>query len=283
MQSGASKNFQISTDISFDDVMEYTRLSITLEDFSTIQSNLTDIVEAGLLSEDFPKAATMSLADLELIFEILESPIEKMHYLQRRKIIQDKWRYLADERDILGLYLDTGLNIASLDKGENSVLAVGMSKKIDDYFQAKEKQINIRKPRRRLTKWFSDMRDRLASIRPERWTEAALMLLDVAFEDQKNIESHFSKISRARTKDRKNQNTTAAYPPDWRKTGFACVAYFEDERDHRHNMMSNAANGVFENSRAERCLVIGRNLSRPKNYPYETLGVFDRPEEQVGH
>ena len=126
-----------------------------------------------------PMAVTMSLADLEFVFELLDSPIEKMHYLQRRSAIQQSVRYLADELDLLGLYLDTGLELGEFERGEKVLIASGMSKKVDDFFECKAEGIDTIKPKRHLAAWFAETRDRLAERAPPRWTEAASMLLDI--------------------------------------------------------------------------------------------------------
>lgn len=280
-QSGAH-GFEFHADLNLPAIKETSRLSVTLEDFSTIQSNLSGLEGTGLVPDGFPKAVTISLSDLQVIFDILENPVERMHYLQRRKTIQENWEYHADELDLLGLYLSTGFDIGEFEEGKNSLMALGMSAVVDDYFQARDHDIDIRKPQRVMTPWFRAIRDRLAGRKPSGWSMAALALLDLGFQDQQKLEEHFSSVCRSMRRARKpiesRQNTTAAYPQPWRKTGMACVAFYEDEREDRHNMMQNASLGVFENSAADHCLVIARDVDG-LDYPYTSLAVFDRPEE----
>lgn len=281
-QSGERGKFEIEADLDLATVNEITRLSVTLEDFSTIQSNLKAVDGTGLLESGFPMAVTMSLADLQSVFDILESPIEKIHYLQRRKEIQEQVNYQADELDLLGLYIDTGFDLGEAEKGDINLVSFGMSEKIDEYFQARDQGIEGAKPRRRMTKWFGDIRNKIASRKPERWTEAALMLLNLRYEDQQRIEEHFDGLRRSLLKHRPNehdkQNTTAVTPPNWRKIGFACVALYEDEFDDRHAIMEGSALNVFQMSHAERCLVIACDV-KGEMYPYGTLIVTDRPSD----
>jgi len=282
MQHGNAHEFELQADFDVSAIREIGRLSITLEDFSTIQSNLKGIEGAGLVPDNFPKAVTISLSDLQVVFEILENPVERMHYLQRRKAIQESWEYYADELDLLGLYLSTGLDIGDLEEGKNRLMACGMSEAVDAYFQAQDHDIDARKPQRMMTPWFRAIRDRLASRKPSGWSMAALALLDLGFQDQQKLEEHFDSICRSMRRARKpidyRQNTTAAYPQPWRKTGMACVAFYEDEREERHNMMQNSSIGIFKNSAAAHCLVIARDVDG-LDYPYTSLMVFDRPTE----
>ena len=280
-KSGVEKdNLEIDFDVSR--IQRIVRLSITLEDFSTIQSNLREIVDSGIFGHDLPIAVAMSLADLQSVFHILESPIEKMHYLLRREEIQNSVKYLADELDLLGLYLRTGFSLGEFEQGQAQLISVGMSSDIDEYFQALDQGIEREKPRRKLTKWFSDIEYRLSGRKPPRWTEAALMVLDTGFDDQKKLEAQFGRICRSLRKRRPSKgeiiNTIGVFPPAWRRTGLACVAFYEDERSKRHAIMESGSMHVFRNSHAERCLVIACDVNGD-NYPYATLGVFDRPSE----
>lgn len=281
-QQDLSIDLRMSIDLDLSQITNFSRISVSLEDFSTIQSNLKDIESAGLAPKGLPLAVSMSLSDLKVVFEILETPVERMHYLARRKQIQERWEYFADELDLLGLYLATGLDIGELEAGETKLTAVGMSAKIDAYYAALDQDITTEKPKRRMTPWFAAIRDRLASRTPPKWSTAALALLDIGLEDQMSLEAHFAKVCKSMKSNRKteiqHQNTTAAYPEVWRKMGLAVVAFYEDERSERHKIMENAAIGIFKNSSAEQCLVIVQDLDR-KDHPYTSLMVFDRPDD----
>ncbi|KJC55509.1 hypothetical protein UB31_00585 [Bradyrhizobium sp. LTSP849] len=281
-QKGEPQAFELGVNIDLAAVKEFHRLSVTLEDFSTIQSNLKAIEGTGLIADDFPKALTISLSDLKVVFEILDNPVERMHYLQRRKSIQESWEYLADELDLLGLYVGTGLIGVDFEAGKNRLMAIGMSQKIDAYFEALDQKIETPKPARRMTNWFRAIRDRLANRKPPGWTEAALALLDLGYDDQLKFESHFKSVCRGLKRKRQDihvrQNTTVEYPPIWRKVGFACAAFYEDERAKRHNIMDNASVSFFEKSTANACLVMAQDVEGA-DYPYTTLVVYYRPDE----
>lgn len=274
----------LKSKIDLSAVREITRLSVTLEDFASIQSNLKDVSRAGLVPDDSAMAVTMSLSDLQSIFEILDNPVERMFYLKRRKELQETGMYVADELDLLGLYLGTGLDLDPVESSEVHLTAIGMSEKVDEYFQARDQGYDPPKPVRRMTPWFAAMRDRLAEKRPPRWTEAALVLLGVPYEMQCEVAANFERVKRnvlAVSEDASDiENTVIVIPPKSRDIGLACVALRDSERDRRHVVMQGGSTGVFLNSKASRCLVIGCD-ARGLIFPYASLVVFDRASASV--
>lgn len=282
MTRGEGGNFRIFSNIDFSSIKHISTLSITLDDFATIQSNLQPLCDAGLIGLNAPLSVSMSLADLQSIFHILESDVERMHYLTRREELQHTLSYLADELDLLGVYLQTGFDLGEAEAGHVGIVSVGMSETIDHYFQLLDQGLPASKPKRKMTPWFQDMKDRLSAVRPRGWTEAASMLMSVGIDDQKGIERHFTRVRNALKKVPPSTpgklNTTAVIPPAWRKHGLAFVAFHEAERQDRHAIMENSSLLVFEQSNAEQCLVVACDLNG-LDYPYSTLGVFERPAD----
>ena len=88
------------------------RVSVCLEDFGPIQSSLNQLKETGWLPEDFIPVPTMSLADFEVVFDIIEHPVQILHYLMKRELIDSSVNYLGHEIDLLGFYLRTWLDLS---------------------------------------------------------------------------------------------------------------------------------------------------------------------------
>ena len=65
-------------------IRRVVRVSVCLEDFGLIRSSLKEFEDAGWLPEDFSPCPTMTLADLETVFDILANPVQILHYLIRR-------------------------------------------------------------------------------------------------------------------------------------------------------------------------------------------------------
>lgn len=285
LRSGDEVDEGILDQLPFDikKVQKVVRLSVTLEDFATVQSNVTGLKSTGWLEEDFLAAPTMTLADLEIVLDILGSTPEKIHYLVRRSELEEHITYEGDELDLLGLYLDTAFNLGEGEFAGHRWVVVQMSQKIDDYYIAKDQGIARRKPALRSTQWWSDIQNRIERRRPDRWSEAAVMLLNVSFEDQKTAQKLFKKIVKNVKKNWRrpgHRNSIIIEPPKWRTDAFALMAFRERQKEERYVFMENIASQAFSNSHAERCLIIGVNIDKDQ-YPYSILGVYDRPQENA--
>ncbi|RJR35118.1 MAG: hypothetical protein C4576_25515 [Desulfobacteraceae bacterium] len=272
----------ILSDLPFDiaKIHKILRLSITLDDFATIQSNVRSLSSTGWLPDDFVPAPTILISDLEIIFEILDSTPEKLHYLIRRSEHERDLEYLGDELDLLGLYLETGFNLGGIEYSGNKMVLVKMSKPIDEYYIALDQGIRRKKPKLKSTKWWKDIFSHLERRDVQRWSEISVMLLNIPFDDQVQAKIKFNSVIRnvkRKWREEGHINSVAIYPPDGRDS-VSLLAFREQNKDRRYEFMTNLASRTFEESKASRCIVIGVNIDK-SDYPYSVLGVFDRPAD----
>ena len=271
----------LATEFPFNikEIHNIIRISVTLEDFGNIISNLSILKDAGLFEEDFPIAPTMTLADLETILDLLQTPSEIIHYLLRRCVLEEKkMSLMGDELDMLGLYLENGLNIRSVEDEDIKLQLVGMSKSIDQYYEAKDQGINRKKPSLKSTTWWKDIRHRIEEKAPKRWLDAVLALLDFPVDEQDRAEKAFKQIKKRVKRDWMRAghiNSVTLIPSKKKSNAIALLAYRERHKDKRYKFMENIASKVFAESNAKICLVIGVNIDR-EEYPYSVLGVFDQ-------
>lgn len=262
-----------------DEIHRVIRLSITLEDFATIQTNIPALEKTGWLKDESPLPPTLLLADFEIILDVLPSISEKIHYLVQRAELQGKLNFMGDELDLLGLYLETGLNIKGCDFDNRRLLLTGISKSIDDYYVPQDCGIARKKPVIKTTQWWSDIRMRLEKNRPHRWLEAAVMLLNVHPDEQRKLEQKFNKETVRNVKKNwrrpGNINSMCLYPTKEKDGAIGLLAFREEQREKRHDLMQNLADNMLSKSQAERCLILGVNIDR-NEYPYSILGVFDK-------
>jgi hypothetical protein len=89
------------------------KVGVTLDPVAEQLPSLADLVEAGLTDEAVDALAynSISLADLELVVDVLTHPSELLHWLGRRGEIARKTWIAGDEMDLLGLHLRTGFNL----------------------------------------------------------------------------------------------------------------------------------------------------------------------------
>ena len=254
------------------------RLSITLEDFAVLQSNLHMIKPAGWIPQDDPLAACMLLADLEIVFDILETTAQKIHYLKRRSELEANMKYMGDEMDLLGYYLLTGFNIAEAEFNEHMFQLTGMSKEIDEYYTALDNGMPANRPRPKLTKWWKDICVKLEERNFHQWSDAANILLSFSFSEQDKAEKYFAKIKRnvlKRWKEKDHECSVIIVPNTRRSDALSLFAFRGTARQERHKRMENIAGQVFETPHVQRCLVLGMDIDEG-HYPYSTLAVFVR-------
>jgi len=267
---------------NFSNIHQIIRVSVSLESLAAIQSNLTQMKEAGIVPQDLDVAPTMTLADIEVVFDILQGTSEKLHYLIRRSELEKCMKYVGDELDLLGLYLDTGFNLGKIELGGQDLILDQMSTAIDDYYNAIDHGTACKRPKLKITNWWHDIGHRVAQRMGSRWTEVSTILLNTSYKDQRRMEKDFRKISKNVKKNWRQKGHISSItlaPPTWRKDAVILFAYRERNKERRHEYMENLAGRVFSKNHARRCLVIGVNIDKASDYPYSILGVMDRPIE----
>jgi hypothetical protein len=265
-------------------VRQVLRLSVTLEDFAILQSNLHLLREAGWIPKDHPLAACIHLADLEIVVDVLELTPLKLHYIQRRAQLEARMNYLGDEMDLLGFYLQTGFNIGDAELGGPHFTLTMLSKPIDKYYMGIDDDIRVNKPQPRLTRWWRDLCMTLERRQFHQWSEMAVVLLNFSFSEQQRIEKSFKKIVKNVFKKWREHNHLSAItviPAMHRSDALAVYAFRERYATERRERMQNIAAQVFQSNHVRRCMVIGINIDR-KSYPYSTLAVFFPGNKESG-
>lgn len=267
--------------VSLDQVRTVLRLSVTLEDFATLQTTLHHAKKANWIPPDHPIAPCILLADLEIVFDILKSTPHKIHYLKRRADLEAHFDYKGDELDLLGFYLQSGFNVGEAEYSGHHFALVSMSRPIDRYYTALEEGIVTTKPVPRMTRWWQDICAKIEARDFHQWSDIANVLLSVSLEDQEAIAKKFKQIAKNVHKNwhMPGHNCAIIMIPHRKRTdALAVVAFKERDKDSRHTRMENVAREVFESSHVERCLVIGINIDK-MHYPYSLIAVFFKGKE----
>ncbi len=257
------------------------RLSVTLEDFAVLQSNLHLVKQAGWVAEDYPLSTSILLADLEIVFDVLESTAQKIHYLKRRTELEANMIHLGDEMDLLGFYLASGFNIGNAEFDGARLQLTGMSRIIDQYFSALDIDIQKTKPRLKLSQWWADICNKLEKVQFPTWSEVANIPLSFSFPEQQRAEKAFKKIKKHVFKNWRNNNhlcSITIIPNMRRSDALGLFAFRDRDNKHRHKRMKNIAGQMFKNAHVQRCVILGVNIDEG-HYPYSTLAIFLRGEE----
>lgn len=267
--------------IDLKQVKTILRLSVTLEDFATLQSMIHQTKKAGWIPEDHEIAPCMLLADLEIVFDILKNTPEKIHYLKRRAELEAHADYKGDELDLLGFYLKTGFNIGDAEFDGTHLLLTEMSHPIDTYYEACDESVLIEKPELKLTKWWTDICQKLQDRKVHQWSDIANILLNVSYDEQEKLIGKFKKIIKNVHKNWRVRNHLCSIimvPHKRRKDALAIFGFKEQRKDERYDSMEDIASQIFAQSHVDRCLVIGVNIDK-MHYPYSLISVYYRHQQ----
>lgn len=211
------KNVLDNTNIKY-----YIPLTITFENLGVIGCNQKEIIAAGLINKEEKEIVpSMSLTDLECIFDVLTLESEKIHYLGRRREFEYHVDYKADELDLFAFYLDNGFNIGETEyKGEWHMSFLLKSKELDPFFLGREEGVNVKKPELSMIDWWRDILNCVSKRKTKQWIETSYILLNTTKEDQikfkKMLNSLKSKIKSGKTKYKVNYVSFLSGPKERR-------------------------------------------------------------------
>jgi hypothetical protein len=264
--------------IDFGKASRVIRFSVTLEDLSVLASSEEDLKRVSWVPQDHPLSPAATLADLEVVLDILEDEAIILHYLDRRLAMQKRHGIVADELDWLGLYLSTLFNFQINEDEPVNFMLTGMSAPIDAYYNALDSGVSLKKPRHAGARLWRENLGKIQRQQFEGWTEAAFALLNAASpEEQVQFESSFGKIRRrvpAIWKQDGHQCAGVVTPPGDGVTAIAFFAYPPQLASSAKDRSGDLAKQSFSNSRVSACLVLGFNTSN--DGPYSALGMFKR-------
>lgn len=247
------------------------RVSVTLEYFASLQSNMKHMEKTDWISDEFEYCPTMNIADFETVFDILEHPIEIINYLEKREQLEGTIDYFGDELDLLGYYLTYHLNIpATSETGEKQNFAITtMSYIIDDYYDSLDAGIKVEKPIMKMNALFKSIIEQLETRKTKGWTEIGAILCSFLPKDQDKLASM---VLRLKTNVKKHwrkeghENTLVYIPPLNTSYALCYLAFNDQNKEDRYNFAENAAANALEKEHVNICLVIGKNIDSSNSY-----------------
>ncbi len=263
------KNIVDSSKINY-----FIPIGITLANLGIISSNLKKLIEAGITERKISDLApSISLTDLEAIFELLPFEAEKVHYFARRREIEDHLNYEGDELDLLAFYLENGFNIGETEYNIEIMMDLILkSKEIDPYFEGINRGVKVNKPGLEMTKWWKDILNKLFNKKPKNWLETSFILLNSTKKNQEEFEKTLGGLKkRIRTGkvDKKHNWVTFLFGP--KRKSFAVIGYpyVTINKEERNNIIMNIFHSEeVKNSKGS--VIIGINVNK-EDYPYSIL------------
>ncbi len=255
-------------------------LGVTLSQFGVNSTILKKLIKLELFEKVEGITSSINLNDLEVVFEILESVPQKIHYLQRRKEIEDSLEFIGGGIDLLSMYLENGLNFGKIEKSESHFLnIVLLSKRIDAFITDFYNGLEHKKPTLKLTKWWSDLSNFLEERKPQNWLENSYILLNIPYNDQVKFEELFKKQAEEMLEgcleDKNNNFLIYKSASSYRQFVIVGYNYFDIEKEERDHMILNIIESEEENTKG--IIVIGNNLNN-RIYPYSVLASKINPQ-----
>lgn len=170
------------------EVRDIIRINVLQDAVGPLSAHWPQLMAAGLIPENTDMAPSMSVFELETVFDVLTHEIERCHYLNRRTELERNAIYVADELDLLAVYLETQFVI-----GEDEFDGVphqwyGASLRLLPTYDDDGVKQTLRVPISR-TPFWAQLLDSLEERRPPGWTRFGQRLLNVDPMGQKKIEN----------------------------------------------------------------------------------------------
>ena len=265
--------------IDLQSIRKIIRISVSLEDFGSLQSNLTDLKDTGWFPDGFTPCPTFNLADFETIFDFLEHPVQILHYFEARHNIENLLNFRGDELDLLGLYISTLFNLGSVGKDTHLSIS-GMSSEIDRYYMSREIGVHIDKPQPKISKLFKDIFSQLEVRKPPRWTEIGVILNYFSPDDQVGMEGRLCDLRKNVLQNWKGSghlNSVVCIPPKNSQFALCYVMYREEDKNNRDDYVKNGVAKSLEHKHVRYCLVVAKNIDS-EELAYDKIGLFLRSE-----
>lgn len=275
-QSGDPAAMQVLKEMDLDQgrIDRVIRLSVTLDDLSTLTSAEADFKAVGWVPAEHDLAPTILISDLECITDILDNPLQVLHYLAERSFFQKAFDLLGDELDFLGLYLATGFNLAAMQRENIRFVPSGMSAPLDRYYTSRDAGIKLSKPKMSLRPTFSRIVNHLVAKRPPGWTTIGLHLLACADpSEQALIERKLAELRGVVRKTFRNPQHLSSLqiqPPEDRKARVIFFLFPEVMRAAMRQDAERLAAEALESGKIETCVVFAR-CTEQWDKPYDAV------------
>jgi hypothetical protein len=264
--------------VDFSPVDRVIRINVTLDDLTLLASEEDELKAAGWIRADLDLAPTMTLADLETVIDILSGPAFLLHYLAERQRVQTEGRVFADEIDLLGVYLDIGLNMGDLKAQNLNVALIGSSEPIDNYYNATDAGVVVPKPKPKLSPYYAKLVSAIEQKAPPGWTMVTTDLLRSAvFDEQFKIEKALGQLKakvEANWMNPKHECCLVIRSHVLKDTAVVFFAYPPQLAHKRTDLAEEMSAQILDQGEVRRCVMILRDTSN-WNEPYRTVLIAE--------
>jgi hypothetical protein len=264
--------------IDISKINKVLRVSVSLEDFATLQANFRLFGGTGWVPKDFLPCPSMNLADFETLFDFLEHPVQIVHYIQRRTELEGVIKFMGDELDFMGLYITTLLNIGNMISDHKAEIIIsGMSEPLDKYYISRDQGVYIDKPQPKISQLFKNIFVRLEERGTPRWTEIGSILNRFPPDDQYKLSKFIKDLTKVVNKTwhvEGHKNIIIYNPPEASEYSLVIVLFKESNKDRRYEFIEHASALGIEPVHVKYSLVIAINIDKD-DLPYHYIALFE--------
>jgi hypothetical protein len=194
--------------------------------------------------------------------------------------VQSNMELVADEMDLLGVYLESLFNFEKFSQGGAIFSFTGMSAPIDHYFISRDAGVQLERPKPRIAPYFNDLLTFLERRGNPGWSIIALTILACASPvEQRTIQRGLERLRQSVPKEFRVPGHLCAlvvHPPIQSDTLVAFYIFVEARAEDRHSKMEQIAVEAMEDASRSSCLVVALSATDRKT-PYQTIGLFTAP------
>jgi hypothetical protein len=255
----------------------FIRVNVTLDFFGPLACEARSMQDAGMLDPAVAGAPTIALVDLENIGVLLDSPAQVLHYFTRRGEIDQHLDFLADELDMLALYLGTGFVFGDIEfAAQQFVSFYGLSDQIEPFLFSKSAGIDVTKPRLKLTPYWKELLSRFEARRFPNWTLASFALLNVGYEGQQEFEKQqiemCERIRRTPATEGEINSVIAINGNSRKSAAIVSVGVRDISEPDRMGTLQHAVQSAMQHGQCDEVLFLCHRVDLP-NRPYYTAGL----------
>lgn len=254
------------------------RVSVQLEYFASLQSNIVSLKKTGWIPNDFVSSPSMNIGAFETLFDIFEHPLQIINYLEMREEIEEKVKYHGDELDLIVTYIDNRFNF--IDTDSSMQIIAGASKSIDDYYQLLDAGMKANKPKVKINTFFEKIITQLENRKPHGWILMGSIIYRLLPSDQNRITASLDKLKKNVEKNWSMDgydNMLIYCPPLLSNYAFCFVCFNNKNKEKRHDFLNDAIINAFEPEHVQYCLAIAKNIDT-NEIPYSIIAISNKDE-----
>ena len=187
------------------DIREIVRVNVLFDTLGPLTAGTKRLVEAGFVGPHEPMAPSMSIFELETLFDLLPDQVSRLHYLRRREAIERELLIEADEMDLIALYLESSFCIPDMASGDRGFSIYGWSDLVAQLYDHEGRRGSL--PFLKRTPFFNAMINAIEEGAGPGWTRFGHRLANVPYREQWAVQRLRDDVARRARRLRPGQST----------------------------------------------------------------------------